>query len=249
MEVEVERLEYGRAGVRVILKNSSAVGFTGVNHPTPPCACKKKSGFWHSGLFKLLEFWNFAELTKDSRQPFKHLAFCSSTLAVKRRPVVGNCPAARCAGDQSPFSSTAVCHKKKTKMKVISTDVALNYGRCADVMGGGAPHPHRQATARPPLTRCGRPLNLFLAMSFFAGAWRQRTRDMWRPLHYFYIFLMYIHLYPAKDNFPDALSQITVSSNGKKGWWLIRSGRSFHRIRFIESPHSCQGNYYYIERP
>jgi hypothetical protein len=37
-EVEVERLEYGRAGVRVILKNSSAVGFTGVNHPTPPCA-------------------------------------------------------------------------------------------------------------------------------------------------------------------------------------------------------------------
>jgi len=40
---------------------------------------------------------------------------------------------------------------------------------------------------------------------FVQGCWRQRTRDLWRSRHYFYVFLMYIHLYPAQDNCADVL--------------------------------------------
>ena len=40
---------------------------------------------------------------------------------------------------------------------------------------------------------------------FRGGAFQQRQRDTWRPKHYFFVFLMYIHLYPAKDNCVDAL--------------------------------------------
>ena len=31
------------------------------------------------------------------------------------------------------------------------------------------------------------------------GTWKKRTKDMHLPMHYFFIFLMYIHLYPVKD--------------------------------------------------
>mmetsp|Transcript_52285 Transcript_52285/g.119278 ORF Transcript_52285/g.119278 Transcript_52285/m.119278 type:complete len:325 (-) Transcript_52285:538-1512(-) len=35
--------------------------------------------------------------------------------------------------------------------------------------------------------------------------WQQRTRQLWKPKHLFYIFLMYIHSYPAKDRCVDVL--------------------------------------------
>jgi len=31
------------------------------------------------------------------------------------------------------------------------------------------------------------------------GTWKKRTKDMHLSMHYFFIFLMYIHLYPVKD--------------------------------------------------
>ena len=45
----------------------------------------------------------------------------------------------------------------------------------------------------------------YFSMCFYDGALRKRTRELWRPVHYFFVFLMYIHLYPAKDNCVDIL--------------------------------------------
>ena len=43
-----------------------------------------------------------------------------------------------------------------------------------------------------------------------------RKREMWRSQHYFYIFLMYIHLYPPEDNMIDTLvtSRCKVTRKG-----------------------------------
>ena len=43
------------------------------------------------------------------------------------------------------------------------------------------------------------------SLCFNRGAWRRRQREEWRSKHYFYVFLMYIHIYPAKDNCVDIL--------------------------------------------
>lgn len=42
-------------------------------------------------------------------------------------------------------------------------------------------------------------------MCYYNGPWRRRTRSTWRPKHYFYMFLMYIHVYPPTDNCVDTL--------------------------------------------
>jgi len=47
---------------------------------------------------------------------------------------------------------------------------------------------------------------------------KRRSREMWRAQHYFYILLMYIHLYPPEDNMIDVLQTAKCKVN-RKGFY------------------------------
>ena len=85
------------------------------------------------------------------------------------------------------------------------SDIAVNYG---DRRGGWG----ERGTTEAQTGYCEAALDELwttaashFTLSFRNGAWNPRQREMWRSKHYFYVFLMYTHLYPAKDNCADIL--------------------------------------------